>query len=99
MRILALLPDGFGGRGGIACYNRDLVTALSCHPRVSEIVILQRVSLEVPRAVPAKVKLVRESEVGKVGFFLALMRTLSANRNFDVVLCGHLNLLAFSSLA
>ena len=42
MRVLVLLTDGFGGHGGIAKFNRDLLTALCAHPACEEVVVLPR---------------------------------------------------------
>jgi phosphatidyl-myo-inositol dimannoside synthase len=39
MRVLALVPDAFGGHGGIAKYNRDLLRALCAYPTCSEVVV------------------------------------------------------------
>ena len=38
MRILVLATDAFGGQGGIAKYNRDLLGALCAYPGVTEVV-------------------------------------------------------------
>jgi len=32
MRVLALVHDAFGGHGGIAKFNRDLLSALCTYP-------------------------------------------------------------------
>ncbi|HTG17324.1 MAG TPA: hypothetical protein VK747_18880 [Blastocatellia bacterium] len=40
MKILALMPDAYGGFGGIAQYNRDLIDALSESAGVEAIVSL-----------------------------------------------------------
>jgi hypothetical protein len=42
LRILALLPDAFGGHGGSARYNRHLLTALCSEPRVAGVVAIVR---------------------------------------------------------
>lgn len=42
MQILALIPDAFGGRGGIAKFNRDLLTALCNYPQTTEVVAIPR---------------------------------------------------------
>ena len=40
MRILVLVTDAFGGHGGIALYNRDMLMALSNHPAKPEIIVV-----------------------------------------------------------
>ena len=42
MRILVLASDAFGGYGGIAKYNRDLISALCTYPGVVEVVAIPR---------------------------------------------------------
>ena len=42
MRILVLASDAFGGYGGIAKYNRDLIGALCTYPGVAEVVAIPR---------------------------------------------------------
>jgi hypothetical protein len=42
VRILALVSDAFGGLGGIAQYNRDLLGALCSYPEVTEVVAVIR---------------------------------------------------------
>ena len=46
-KILALVTDAFGGRGGIAQYNRDLLTALATTG--SKVVIVPRHAPDVER--------------------------------------------------
>ena len=41
-RILVLVSDAFGGYGGIALYNRDLLTALCQDPHNTEVVAMPR---------------------------------------------------------
>ena len=40
---LVLVTDAFGGRGGIAKFNRDLLNALCLHPDVTLVTALPRV--------------------------------------------------------
>ena len=42
MRVLFLAMEAFGGLGGIAKYNRDLLRALCAAPEVSEVVAVPR---------------------------------------------------------
>ena len=41
MRIISLVTDAFGGRGGIALYNRDLLTALCNNKECNEVVAVK----------------------------------------------------------
>ncbi|MFN3890324.1 MAG: glycosyltransferase family 4 protein [Beijerinckiaceae bacterium] len=44
MKVLALVTDAFGAHGGIAQYNRDLLTAVAGMPSVTQVDILTRVA-------------------------------------------------------
>ncbi|MDP1832900.1 MAG: asparagine synthase (glutamine-hydrolyzing) [Geothrix sp.] len=91
-RILLLLTDGYGGHGGIAQYSRDLIEALCAHPEVGEVVALPRIMPHRPGPMPAN--LVWESAAlgGKGHYLGALARAAHDPRGYDLILCGHLNL-------
>jgi glycosyltransferase involved in cell wall biosynthesis len=93
MRILVLLHDAFGGRGGIAKFNRDLLTALASHRRVSEVVALPRVIVEAIGPLPDKLDYRAYAAGGKAAFLAAELAALVTPRWFDLVICGHLRLL------
>ena len=42
MNLLALVSDAFGGQGGIAQYNRDLLNALSAAEPGNRILVMPR---------------------------------------------------------
>ena len=86
VRILALVGDAFGGRGGIARYNRDLFTALAAAG--GEIVVLPRLGDAAGVALPAGVRQ-RPAIFGKLSFSLASLWTAWRLRPVDVVFCGH----------
>ena len=89
MRVLALLTDCFGGRGGIAQYNRDFVTALSLSQDVTEVVLLPRLGKAIDEAVPDKVK--QLAPVASRLRYAANAAEVALRRGpFDVVFCGHL---------
>ncbi|HLK36891.1 MAG TPA: glycosyltransferase family 4 protein [Polyangiaceae bacterium] len=92
MRILVLTTDSFGGLGGIAKYNQDLLTALSRSARIREVVVIPRMA--VPGAeLPARLVLDRSGIDGKAGFIRTVLRQLARPGRFDLVLCGHVHLL------
>ena len=47
--MLAIVTDAFGGRGGIAQYNRDFLGALAEAGAVSSITVVPRLAPEPPR--------------------------------------------------
>ena len=98
MRILVLLHDAFGGRGGIAKFNRDLLTALASHPGVADVVALPRVIVEAIGPLPDKLDYRAYAAGGKAAFLAAELAALATPRWFDLVVCGHLRLLPLVQL-
>lgn len=86
VRILALVGDAFGARGGIARYNRDLFTALGSTG--AEILILPRLGDAADAALPAGVRQ-WPATFGKLRFSLASLWAAWRFRPIDVVFCGH----------
>lgn len=86
VRILALVGDAFGGRGGIARYNRDLFTALAAAG--GEIVVLPRLGDAAGVELPVGVRQ-QPAIFGKLRFSLASLWTAWRLRPVDVVFCGH----------
>lgn len=98
-RILCILPDGFGGRGGIAHFNRALLTALSSSPRVAGIVALPRYVLDDIGPLPGKVAFDIGAAGGKLRFAARLLGLLRRDRAFDLVICSHINLQPLALMA
>lgn len=94
MRVLVLTTDAFGGRGGIAKYNRDLLEAICLHPAVSELVAIPRGVPDALEPLPPKLTFVSERAGSKRGFLAAAAKQIWTSRSFDLVVCGHINLLA-----
>lgn len=100
MRLLTLVTDAFGGRGGIAKFNRDLLASLCSHPATTEVVALPRVMTEpVTRPMPDRLSYHPESAGGKADYARAVVQKLRTGGDFDGVVCGHLNLLPLAALA
>lgn len=99
MRALVIATDGFGGHGGIALYVRNMITALCSHPRVSEVVALPRVVPFALEPMPSNLQWRMDGVGGKVAYARALARLLARDRDFDLVVCTHLNLLPLAHLA
>jgi phosphatidylinositol alpha-1,6-mannosyltransferase len=90
-KALVLLTDGFGGKGGIAKFNRDLLTALARMPNCSEVVGLPRLVSEDPHDIPPRITFVSASARGKLAYIRVALREL-LKRRFDIVISGHLNI-------
>jgi glycosyltransferase involved in cell wall biosynthesis len=100
LRILILLTDGFGGIGGIAKFNRDLLTALCLDENVAEVVALPRLMPEPPGPLPDKLTYDTSGLGGKMRYVKAarnLIRREPAPQ-FDLIICGHVHLLPIAVL-
>lgn len=93
MRILVLTTDAFGGHGGIAKYNRDLLTALCAHPSCVEVTAVPRIILNQPDVLPGKLRYVTEGLNSKFKYVVTIVKTVYKYPNYDMVICGHINLL------
>jgi len=99
MNVLALVSDAFGSNGGIAKYNRDLLTAVSCHQNISSVVAITR-SQPVPSIdLPIRLHYDVNGTRGRFSYIREVMRMLGNYRTFDLVLCCHINLLPVAYLA
>ena len=97
-RALVFLTDAFGGRGGIAQFNRDLLTSLSSDPAYTKVVALPRLVFEKHPRVPGKLDFRTRSAGGKIRYVVESARAVMKER-FDVVICSHINLLSIASAA
>jgi phosphatidylinositol alpha-1,6-mannosyltransferase len=90
MNLLALVTDAFGGQGGIAQYNRDLLTALSADGGGGRILVIPRHGRSTGSELPDGVR--QLAPAGKYRFALVALRTATADGPFDAVFCGHIHL-------
>lgn len=86
VRILALVGDGYGTRGGIARYNSDLFSALAAAG--AEILVLPRLGDAGGLVLPSGVHQ-RRAIFSRLGFSLASLWAAWRYRPVDVVFCGH----------
>lgn len=87
LRCFALVGDAFGGRGGIAQYNRDFLNALVASGRVASISILPR---HAPDPVSAPEIVHQMTPRGRIGFAIAGLVS-GLTQPADVVFCGHVH--------
>ncbi|MGB3204741.1 MAG: glycosyltransferase family 4 protein [Crinalium sp.] len=93
MRILVLTIDAFGGRGGIAKFNQDFLTALCTHPHCTEVVAIPRRVVDPLDTLPSKLTYITTGLNGKLNYLARTWQTVYSNPRFDLIVCGHLNLL------
>ncbi|WP_263792018.1 glycosyltransferase family 4 protein [Salinibacter sp.] len=98
MTLLVPLTDAFGGRGGIAQFNRDWLRALCASPDVEEVVAIPRVMAEAPGPMPSALTYRSDAAGGKLDF-LRVVGAEILSGDYDGVLCGHLHLLPVAWLA
>lgn len=100
MRILVYLHDSFGGRGGIAKFNRDLLGALCSHPKVAEVVCLPKVidPQEPIGTLPAKLDFRTWTANSNARYLAGMLASLTRPSWYDMVICGHLRLMRLMRL-
>jgi phosphatidylinositol alpha-1,6-mannosyltransferase len=94
-RMLALVTDAFGGRGGIAQYNRDFLDAVAKGGAVSSITVVPR-NARGFYLLPEKIKQT-PAHPRRSAYALAALRT-ALSQPFDVVFCGHLFMAQLAAL-
>jgi phosphatidyl-myo-inositol dimannoside synthase len=99
MRVLAIVPEAFGGFGGIAVYNRDFLTALAELPLCEKVTVLPRLIRHAPGRLPPRIELLENAANNRVRYVGELARMLIKRARYDVVLCGHINLLPLAEIA
>ncbi|HEY1299639.1 MAG TPA: hypothetical protein VGF07_04030, partial [Stellaceae bacterium] len=85
--VLALVSDAFGGHGGIAQYNRDLLGALAQSGTAAAVLVLPRHASD-PVAVPDGVGQL-PARRGRLAYSMRAVLTAWRWRP-DIVFCGHL---------
>jgi phosphatidyl-myo-inositol dimannoside synthase len=93
LRILVLITDALGGHGGIAKFNRDLLTAMCSHPYCMEVVAIPRLMPNPPGPLPSRLTYVTEGLNGKLRYVFTGLKSLYRNAKFSLIVCGHINLL------
>jgi glycosyltransferase involved in cell wall biosynthesis len=99
MRILYLLTDGFGERGGIAQFNRDCLKAICSYPGLTEVVALPRNARGPIGQLSEKLRYDLGAAGGKLRYLLRTLRWSLSAADFKLVLCTHLHLLPLALLA
>jgi phosphatidyl-myo-inositol dimannoside synthase len=115
LRVLALVPDAFGSQGGISKFNRDLLSAVCAHPACTEVVAVPRLMPSEQEALPSKLTWITDGLGGKLRYIRAALKSARGkspfapgqpstpapqpSTAFDLVICGHINLLPIAFLA
>ena len=86
-RVLVLTPEAFGGRGGIAQYVRDAVTALAGLPDVAEVDVLPRTCRDALPVLPPGVRQAPPA-LGRAAYVRSAL-ALARRTRPHVVVCAH----------
>lgn len=87
MKILALVTEAYGGRGGIAQSNRDLLEALAAAPAATLVRVVPRLATDGFTA-PAKIRQTRPVR-GRIAYAASAALAAAAAGPFALVFCGH----------
>src|SRR5450631_1407116 len=99
LRVLMLLTDGYGSHGGIAKFNRDFLRALDACSLVQRVHALPRMLSEpIEEPIPESVVYDRAAARGKLAFMLRVAAHTLRGGQLDLLVCGHLHLLAVAWL-
>lgn len=99
IRVLALVTDAYGGRGGIAAFNRDMLAAMSASTAVREVIVLPRLAPGAIAGVPEKISFRANAIGSKLAYLRSLLALLGGDGRFDLIVCGHINLVPAAKLA
>ena len=92
MKVIVLLTDAFGGNGGIALFNRNLLTVLCQHPDCAQIIALPRLASKPYGILPYKLTYITKGINSKIKYLITVLQTLIKHKKFDLIICGHIHL-------
>jgi glycosyltransferase involved in cell wall biosynthesis len=96
MRILVLVPEAYGGFGGIAVYNQDFLDAMAGLEIVRSVTVLPRLVRQAVGTVPSKIDF-RSTAANSLPSYVAEVVS-QLGRSFDLVVSTHMYLLPFARL-
>lgn len=98
MKVLVVASDGFGGRGGIAQYTRDMLAALCAHPAKPRVVAFPRVMPLRPEPLPSGLHWDARSVGSNWNYSRVVAAAAFQQRQADLILCTHIHLLPVAFL-
>lgn len=98
-RILTLITDGYGSTGGISRFNRDFIAALCSYSKTTKLITFPRLIREnIIDEMPPNLTYVITGTNGKLNYIINLFKYLLKNKNYQLIICGHINLLPIAWL-
>lgn len=98
LRVVALMSDAFGGVGGIAKFNRDLLRSVAEDPLCQSVDVYPRVIRAELEHIPRKIAYWTDAANGKLSYVRALIPLIQPGKHVDWVICGHVNLVPIAWL-
>ena len=95
IKILVLVSDAYGGRGGIALYNRNFLRALCEHPHIEKVIAIPRIITYDSEELPPKLSYLTEAIGSKFNYLTTCIRLAFTESDINLIICSHLNLLPF----
>jgi phosphatidyl-myo-inositol dimannoside synthase len=92
------VPDAFGGHGGIALFNRDLLTALCSHRDCLQVMAIPRLMPHKSEPLPERLSYISGAVNSKIKYVAAVMASIARNPKINLIVCGHINLLPLAYL-
>lgn len=98
-RILALITDAYGSNGGISRFNRDFIAAICGSSKTKNLTVFPRIIKEdIQEELPENINYSVKGVNGKINYITNLIKSLVHDNDFDLVVCGHINLLPIAWL-
>ncbi|MBZ0093862.1 MAG: glycosyltransferase family 4 protein [Sulfuricella sp.] len=98
VRALVLVTDAYGGRGGIASYNRNMLQALCEYPMMERVLVIPRKVFYRLEEMPGNLEYRVDSAGSKLRYMYACLQTVFFYRRFDLIICAHIHLLPIAWL-
>lgn len=98
-RILYLATDAYGGRGGIALYNRDALQAIAAAPDFDRPIVFPRIAGDGSDPVPERVDWRPQAQSAPVLYAAKALRGAWRHRPVQLIYCAHVNLLPVAAAA
>lgn len=91
-RVFALITDAYGGFGGIAVFNRDVLDAICHQPEITSVVAVPRLAPNPPEPLPPKLDYQFAATRGSVAYVASIVKALPYIARCDLIYCAHINL-------
>lgn len=98
MKSIIICTDAYGGRGGIALYNRNFIRAVSEYPGMEEVVVVPRKIYYELEKIPENIVHFKAASKNKLIYILSAFFLCVKKRSIDIIFCTHLHLLPVAML-